>query len=264
MCCADARRGSVRETIVDDEAIDFLAARAEGDARTALNALELADRHGRADAATGRGRHDRARAGRPAAPRAALRQGADQHYDYISALIKSMRGSDPDAALYYLAVMLEGGEDPRYLVRRMVILASEDIGNADPHALTMAGGRGQPSSTWAARGALRAQPSAAICLALAPKSNAAARAIWAASAHVREHGAAPPPDALRSGSYPGAAALGRGVGYDYPHDHPGHVADQELLPESVAGERFYQPDEAEARAGAASGRDPTARWGREP
>ena len=86
----------------------------------------------------------------------------------------------------------------------------------------------------------------AIYLALAPKSNATARAIWAAGAHVREHGAALPPDALRSGSYPGAAQLGRGVGYDYPHDHPGHVADQELLPDSVAGERFYQPDEAEA------------------
>jgi putative ATPase len=237
---------------VDDDVIAFLADRSAGDARTALSALELAC--GTAAAGT---EADAEAAGdavvtlehaQDALQRRALRydKGGDQHYDYISALIKSMRGSDPDAALYYLAVMLEGGEDPRYLVRRMIVLASEDIGNADPQALAVAVAAGQAVEHVGMPECSFALAQCAIYLALAPKSNATARAIWAAGAHVREHGAAPPPDALRSSAYPGAAALGRGVGYDYPHDHPGHVADQELLPDAAAGERFYRPDEAEA------------------
>jgi putative ATPase len=170
----------------------------------------------------------------------------DQHYDLISAWIKSTRGSDPDASLYYLAVMLEGGEDPRFIARRMIVLASEDIGNADPHALPLAVAAAQAVEHVGLPEAMHALAQAAIYLSLAPKSNAAYQAIAAARAHVREHGAQTPPDWLRSAAYPGAKKLGRGEGYDYPHDRAGHLSDQELLPPAVAGERFYRPDDAEA------------------
>ena len=179
-------------------------------------------------------------------------RGGDRHYDYISAWIKATRGSDPDASLYYLAVMLEGGEDPRFIVRRMVILASEDIGNADPAALHVAVAAAQAVEHVGLPEARYALAQAAIYLALAPKSNAAGRALGAASAHVRAHGAAPVPGWLRSGPRPGQEV----GGYDYPHDRPGHISAQELLPERVVGERFYEPDEAEAAAGAEIGADP--------
>ena len=138
--------------------------------------------------------------------------------------------------------MLEGGEDPRFIVRRMVILASEDIGNADPQALRRRHRRRARRSTASAcpECALNLAQ-AAIYLALAPKSNAATRGIAAAMRHVREHGAKLPPDYLRDAHYPGAKKLGRGQGYVYPHDEPGGVADQALLPPEVAGERFYEP-----------------------
>jgi putative ATPase len=179
--------------------------------------------------------------------RKALRydKAGDQHYDYISAWIKSTRGSDPDASLYYLAAMLEGGEDARFIARRMVVLASEDVGNADPQALTVAVAAahavehvGLPECTYALA-------QAAIYLSLAPKSNAAGKALGAARAHIREHGAASPPAALRSAAYPAARALGRGRGYDYPHDHPGHVNDQEHLPRGTEDLRFYDPGDGE-------------------
>jgi putative ATPase len=158
-----------------------------------------------------------------------------------------MRGSDPDAAVYYLAAMLEGGEDPRFIARRMIVLASEDVGNADPRALEIAVAAAHAVEHVGLPECQYALAQAAIYLALAPKSNAAARAIGAARAHVREHGAQAPPAYLRSAGHAlAAAALGHGRGYDYPHDRPGHVSDQELLPDSVAGERFYAPDDAEA------------------
>jgi putative ATPase len=225
---------------VEPQTLEFLAARAEGDARTALNALELA-------VATAAERGEThvgiARAEDALQQRAVLydRKG-DRHYDYISAWIKATRGSDPDASLYYLAVMLEGGEDPRFIVRRMVILASEDIGNADPAALGVAVAAAQAVEHVGMPEAKFALAQTAIYLALAPKSNLAGRALGAAQRHVREHGAAPVPGWLRSGPRPGL----QGGGYDYPHDHPGHLSPQELLPEEVAGTRFYEPDEAEA------------------
>jgi putative ATPase len=227
-------------TPVDDEALDFLAARSDGDARTALNALELA----LATAAElGEARVTIARAEDALQQRAVLYdKGGDLHYDYISAWIKATRGSDPDASLYYLAVMLEGGEDPRFIVRRMVILASEDIGNADPAALGVAVAAAQAVEHVGLPEATYALAQAAIYLALAPKSNAAGRALGAARTHVREHGAAAVPGWLRSGPRPGQDV----GGYDNPHRHPGHLAAQELLPEGVVGERFYEPDEAEA------------------
>jgi putative ATPase len=237
----DAREDEAGATPpVEEEAIDFLAARSEGDARTALNALELASATAARD---GEPRVTLARAEDALQRRAVLYDKAgDRHYDYASAWIKATRGSDPDASLYYLAVMLEGGEDPRFIVRRMVILASEDIGNADPQALSVATAAaaavehvGLPEATYALA-------QAAIYLALAPKSNAAGKALAAAREHVRNRGAQPVPAWLRSGPRPGQEQ----GDYDNPHNHPGHVGPQELLPEAVQGARFYEPDEAEA------------------
>ncbi len=215
-----------------DEAIAFLAGRTDGDARMALGALDLAAEEDgevtleRAEAALQRRvvRYDKA---------------ADQHFDYASAWIKATRGSDPDASLYYLAVMIEGGEDPRFIVRRMVILASEDIGNADPQALVVATATAAAVEHVGMPEAVHALAQCAVYLALAPKSNASYRAIAAARRYVQEHGAALPPAPLRSRFRGGGA-------YDYPHDRPGHVSGQELLPDGVAGTRFYEPDEAEA------------------
>jgi len=225
---------------VEGAALEFLAARSEGDARTALNALELAA-------------HTAAELGEPtvgvqraqdALQRRAILydKGGDRHYDYISAWIKATRGSDPDASLYYLAVMLEGGEDPRFIVRRMIILASEDIGNADPGALTVATAAAAAVEHVGMPEAKFALAQTAIYLSLAPKSDAAGRALGAAAAHVRDHGAAAVPGWLRSGPRPGQDQ----GGYENPHREPGHLGSQELLPETVAGERFYEPDEAEA------------------
>src|SRR4051812_40744858 len=225
-----------------EDVVEFLAARSGGDARTALNALELA-------------LHTAARTGEPvtladaedAMQRKAVRydKAGDQHYDYISAWIKSTRGSDPDASLYYLAAMIEGGEDPRFIARRMIVLASEDIGNADPEALRVAVAAAHAVEHVGMPECVYALSQAAIYLSLAPKSNAAARAIGAARQWIREHGAQAPPPALRSAAYPGARSLGRGTGYEYPHDAPGHVNDQEHLPEGSPDLRFYDPDEGE-------------------
>jgi putative ATPase len=235
-------RGECGDHAVDDEVIAFLAARGGGDARPALAALELACETAEAGAAV------TLEIAEDALQRRALRfdKAGDQHYDTISAWIKATRGSDPDASLYYLAVMLEGGEDPRFIARRMVILASEDIGNADPRALQLAVATAHAVEHVGLPEGQHALAQCAIYLALAPKSNAAYRAISAAREHVRRHGAQPPPSYLRSAGYPAAAALGRGQGYDYPHDRPGHVSAQELLPDRVVGERFYMPDEAES------------------
>src|SRR3954447_3997712 len=234
-------RGEVAKTRVPDEVIEFLAARAGGDARTALNALELATATAIGEAVTLAEAED-------AMQRKAVLydKAGDQHYDYISAWIKATRGSDPDASLYYLAAMMEGGEDPRFIARRMIVLASEDIGNADPEALQVAVSAAQAVEHVGMPEAQYALAQAAICLSLAPKSTAAAHAVGAARGHIREHGARHPPAALRSAAYPGAANLGRGVGYDYPHSHPGHVNDQEHMPAGAEDLRFYEPDDAEA------------------
>ena len=230
------RHAAGEEIDVEQRAVEFLAARCEGDARTALNALELA-----AETAAGPVTLELAQ---DALQRRAVLydKGGDRHYDYISAWIKATRGSDPDASLYYLAVMLEGGEDPRFIVRRMIILASEDIGNADPAALgiaTAAAAAVEHVGLPEARYAL-AQP--AIYLALAPKSDAAGRALSAAQEHVRGHGAGDVPPSLRSGPRPGQAH----AAYENPHLSPGHVNSAPLLPRSVEGARFYEPDDAEA------------------
>jgi putative ATPase len=230
---------------VDEQAIEFLAARSEGDARTALNALELALATARE---LGEERVGVERAQDALQRRAvAYDKGGDHHYDYISAWIKATRGSDVDASLYYLAVMLEGGEDPRFIVRRMVILASEDIGNADPGALSVAVAAAQAVDRVGLPEARFALAQAAIYLALAPKSNAAGRSLGAAERHVRKHGAAPVPAWLRSGPFAGTRAVGQERGsYEYPHDQPGGVSPQELMPQGVVGQHFYDAGEAEA------------------
>jgi putative ATPase len=232
----------VLDAAADEDAIAFLAARAGGDARTALAALELAvQTHGTVTL----------EAAEDALQRRALTydKTGDRHYDTISAWIKATRGSDPDASLYYLAVMLEAGEDPRFIARRMVILASEDIGNADPNALSVAVAAAHAIEHVGLPEGQYALAQAAIYLSLAPKSNAATRAIGAAREHIRERGAQAPPAYLQSAAYPGAAKLGRGVGYEYPHPLPDQVSGQELLPDGVAGERFYAPGETEAALG---------------
>jgi putative ATPase len=220
---------------VDAAAVEFLAQRSGGDARTALNGLELAcETAGAEERVTLEHAED-------ALQRRALlydRQ-ADRHYDTISAWIKATRGSDPDASLYYLAVMLEGGEDPRFIVRRMVVLASEDIGNADPQALTVATAAAHAVEHVGMPECQFALAQAAIYLSLAPKSDAVKRAVGAAREHIRERGAEPPPPHLRSSTR-------RDGEYDNPHHRPGHLSPQELMPDSAIGERFYEPDAAEA------------------
>jgi putative ATPase len=234
------RAAAGEEIALEEGALEFLAARSEGDARTALNALELA---AATAAELGEERVGVARVEDALQRRAVLYdKRGDRHYDYISAWIKATRGSDPDASLYYLAVMLEGGEDPRFIARRMVILASEDIGNADPAALSVATAAAQAVELVGLPEGRYALAQAAIYLALAPKSNAAGVALAAAAEHVRAHGAAPVPGELRSGPRPGQDS----GGYDNPHAHAGHLSPQQLAPAEVAGARFYQPDEAEA------------------
>jgi putative ATPase len=220
---------------IEEAALEFLAERSAGDARTALGGLELAGE------AAGPGQPVTLAHAEDALQRRALlydRQ-ADRHYDTISAWIKATRGSDPDASLYYLAVMLEGGEDPRFIVRRMVVLASEDVGNADPQALVVATAAAAAVEHVGLPECQFALAQAAIYLSLAPKSDSAKRAIGAAREYIRERGAQAPPPHLRSSTRSDRQ-------YDYPHGRPGHVSPQELMPDRAIGARFYEPDEAEA------------------
>jgi putative ATPase len=220
-----------------DELVSLVARRAGGDARNALNILELASQTARAEGAAPAEEHveDAARK-RPLV----YDKGGDAHYDFISAFIKSMRGSDPDASVYYLAAMLEGGEDPRFIARRMVVLASEDIGNADPRALLVAVAAAQAVEHVGLPEARLNLSQAAIYLARAPKSNASYVAIKEATADVREHGHLRPPDSLRDAHYYGAKKLGRGQGYVYPHSDPAGF-DVEHLPEELRGRTYYRP-----------------------
>jgi putative ATPase len=232
----DSERGLVDPPPVEDTALAMLAERSGGDARVALSALERAVERAQ-------GKTVDVAAIEDALQRKALdydRQG-DRHYDFVSAWIKATRGSDVDASLYYLAVMLEGGEDPRFIVRRMVILASEDIGNADPQALLIADAAARAVDRVGLPECALNLAQAAVYLALAPKSNASYKALEAARAEVRENGAKTPPDYLRDAHYPGAKSLGRGEGYRYAHDEPGGVSDQQLLPEGLENRRFYSP-----------------------
>ncbi len=233
--------------VLEDGALAFLAGISRGDARVALNALETA----------WRSRSAALHAGPVAAPPQPLeltvddlRDAAqkspvsydrdDSHYDTISAFIKSMRGSDPDAAVYYLASMIAGGEDPKFIARRMIVFASEDVGNADPQALQVAVAASRAVEFVGLPECRINLSQAASYLALAPKSNAAYTAVDAALDDVRREGNQPPPAHLRDGSYRGAKELGHGVGYSYPHARGGWV-DQQYLPDKLSGRRYYVP-----------------------
>jgi putative ATPase len=216
-----------------DDVVDLIVQRSGGDGRTALNIVELA--HQTANGAiTAENVEDAARK-----PPLVYDKAGDAHYDYTSAFIKSMRGSDPDAAVYYLAAMLEGGEDARFIARRMIVLASEDIGNADPRALLVAVAAAQAVEHVGLPEARLNLSQAAIYLARAPKSNASYVALKRAAADVQEHGAVRPPKALRDGSYYGRK-LGHGEGYVYPHDDP-RGFEVSYLPEELQGRTYYEP-----------------------
>ena len=233
-----ARRGAAALGVeVPEELVSLIARRAGGDARNAYNILELASQTAAArdQVPTEDDIEDAARK-RPLV----YDKGGDAHYDFISAFIKSMRGSDPDAAVYYLAAMLEGGEDPRYVARRMIVLASEDIGNADPRALLVAVAAAHAVEHVGLPEARLNLSQAAIYLARAPKSNASYVALKEATADVRGHGHIRPPDELRDAHYFGAKKLGRGQGYVYPHDDPAGF-DVDYLPEQLRGRRYYRP-----------------------
>jgi putative ATPase len=229
---------------VAEEALSHLAAMANGDARTALNALELAA----ALAETPAGGHSRlvdiALAEEAVQRRAVVydRDG-DSHYDVISAFIKSVRGSDPDAALFWLARMLEAGEDPLFVARRLVILASEDIGNADPHGLLVAVAAAQAVHMIGMPEARITLAQATTYLASAPKSNAAYLGIGEALELVKRRPGDRVPPHLRDASYRGAKSFGHGKGYLYPHDFDGNFVAQDYLPEGMKRPRLYRPGE---------------------
>jgi putative ATPase len=239
---SDKGMGNAGASLLPD-AEDILVRFAAGDARRALNALELAVLSAPVDV-NGRVIVDAEQAAGSIQERQVLYdKGGDEHYDTISAFIKSVRGSDPDAAVLWLAKMLTAGEDPRFIARRLIISASEDIGNADPHGLPMA---------IAALDAVQAigMPEARIILgqvttylASAPKSNAAYNAINAAMRDVEKGLPLSVPTHLRGSGYAGAKALQSGQGYLYPHDYPGHVVEQNYWPEGVKPRRYYQEDE---------------------
>jgi len=221
---------------VPDSLVDLVATRAGGDARSALNILELAWQTAQAAGEPlGESHVEDAARKRPLI----YDKEGDAHYDFISAFIKSMRGSDPDAAVYYLAAMLESGEDARYVARRMIVLASEDIGNADPRALLVAVAAAHAVEHVGLPEAQLNLAQAAIYLARAPKSNASYLALKRAAADVREVGNVRPPKALRDGSWYGRK-LGHGEGYVYPHDDPAGF-DVDHLPHELKGRTYYEP-----------------------
>jgi putative ATPase len=232
------RGAAMLDTVADPAVVDLIATRAGGDARAALQILELA--HATASAGGSPISEDHVLDASRKRPLLYDRKG-DQHYDFASAFIKSMRGGDPDATVYYLAAMLEAGEDARFIARRMVILASEDVGNADPNALVIAVAAAQALEHVGLPEAQLNLSQAAIYLARAPKSNASAVAIWEARRDVREYGNARPPAMLRStGHKAGAKARGHGEGYAYPHDDPAGF-EVSYLPEKLQGRRYYRP-----------------------
>ncbi len=221
----------------DDDALNHLVGRADGDARVALNALEVAI------ALAGEGKPAALADAEAALDARALRYERDEHYDIVSAFIKSIRGSDPDAGLYWLARMLEAGEDARFIARRLVILASEDVGLADPMALLVADAAARAVEFAGLPEAQLNLAQAVIHLATAPKSNKVTAALGAAQGDVRDRPAGEVPMHLRSASYFGAKKLGHGTGYEYPHDDPRGWVPQEHRPPEVAGRVYYRPSE---------------------
>jgi putative ATPase len=235
----DEVRGLGDGVEVTDEAVELLSERVGGDARLALNSLEVAGR-----IVTGAGENVvDAGAVTEALQRRVIRydKAADLHYDIISAFIKSLRGSDPDAAVYWLHTMLEAGEDPKFIARRMVILASEDVGLADERALGIAVDAFHAVEVIGLPEAAFAMTQAAIYLATAPKSNSVTLAMGAARDAVAQTPSAQVPPHLRSAAHPGQKDLGDGVGYRYPHDEAGAVIEQQYLPDEAQDRILYRP-----------------------
>ena len=244
---ADRERGlAPLDVTIDAEVTAQLVAAAQGDARRMYSVLEVA-----ADLAR------RAAGDTPAAPITAehvaeAAQGrnllydkaGDEHYGVVSVFIKSMRGSDPDAAVYWMTRMLEAGEDPRFVLRRMVIFASEDVGNADPQALVVAVSALQAVELVGLPEGVLPMTQAVTYLALAPKSNSAITAYGAARKLVREKGTLPVPARYRPGSTALDRSMGHGQGYKYPHDFEGHYVPEDYLPDAIVGTRIYEPSES--------------------
>ena len=229
------RRGLEAEgATADDDAVALLVDRAGGDGRQVLTALEVSC------ALSGYG-HVQLEHVEAALGTTALRYGRDDHYDVVSAFIKSMRGSDPDAAVYWLARMLEAGEDARFIARRMIIFASEDVGLADSTALQIAVAAAHALEHVGLPEAQLNLSQAAIHLATAPKSNRSALAIWNARSDVRDGAVGEVPAHLRDAHYQGAAAIGHGEGYEYPHDHASGTVAQQYLPDGLAERHWYVP-----------------------
>ena len=229
------------DAVIDEEALDFLADVANGDARAALTAIELGilTTERSADGKI----HITLEVASECIQKRVVRydKTGDNHYDTISAFIKSMRGSDADAAVYYLARMLDAGEDPLFIARRMVILAAEDVGLADPNALVVAQSAANALQFVGLPEGRIILSEAVIYLACAPKSNSAYMAIDTALADLRSGKAAPVPKHLRDSHYKGAAKFGHGKGYKYPHDYEGAWVEQEYLPEKLKGTVYYRP-----------------------
>jgi putative ATPase len=242
----DRERGLGNEaTEIDADALDHLVDKSEGDARHLLTVLEVA--HALAvERATGHISLDDAEA---ALALRSVNYGDDEHYDIVSAFIKSIRGSDPDAGVYWLARMLEAGEDARFIARRLVILASEDIGLADHQSILVANAAAHAVEYVGLPEAALNLAHAVLHLALAPKSNSVVSALGAASAAVRDRRAGPVPMHLRDSHYKGAQSLGHGAGYVYPHDAPEGWVPQDHMPAEVAGEQFYRPSPHGAEPG---------------
>ena len=241
---SDTERGmGSYHAVLDEDALEFLAEISGGDARHALNALELGI------LTTDRSEdgiiHITQEVARECIQKRVARydKKGDNHYDTISAFIKSMRGSDPDAAVYYLARMIEAGEEPEFIARRIMICAAEDVGNADPNALRVATTASLAAERigWPESQIILAQ--AAEYVATAPKSNTACESVFAARKLVQETGDLPIPPYLQDAHYRAAGDLGRGIGYEYAHDYEEHYAGQPCLPEKLRGTRLYQPSE---------------------
>lgn len=225
---------------IDDDALEFLADISGGDARNALNAVELGI------LTTDRGADGKIHITLEVASECIQKRvvrydkTGDNHYDTISAFIKSMRGSDPDAAVYYLAKMLYAGEDIKFIARRIMICASEDVGNADPMALTVAVSAAQAVERIGMPEAQIILSQAVLYVATAPKSNSACNAVFAALENVKSHKTTVPAH-LQDAHYKGSKKLGHGIGYRYAHDYPNHYVEQQYLPDEIRDARFYEP-----------------------
>ncbi|CCZ66819.1 putative uncharacterized protein [Mediterraneibacter gnavus CAG:126] len=225
---------------IDEDALEFLADVSGGDARSALNAIELGV------LTTERSEDGKIHITLDVASECIQKRvvrydkGGDNHYDTISAFIKSMRGSDPDAAVYYLAKMLYAGEDIKFIARRIMICAAEDVGNADPMALTVAVSAAQAVERIGMPEAQIILSQAVLYVATAPKSNSAVNAIFAANENVRQYKTTVPSH-LQDAHYKGSKNLGHGIGYKYAHDYPNHYVEQQYLPDEIKNARFYEP-----------------------